>query len=121
MPYVNTGDNTLRIRDSCNCCWKRSKPLEDDDPVYITRRGNVERLDTTKTSQDIAGSRSVQNVEEIVRKAAENRRLDTLEYIERFREMTNLRYDGGQIDPLTLQKIRHINTKIRELFGANSP
>ena len=66
---VQVQDVVFKFEDSCNCCWKN--PIRDQDPVYVSPRGQVTKFDfKKKPSADVNARKALQNIERRIQQLA---------------------------------------------------
>lgn len=115
---VRGRDVIFEFKDSCNCCW--STPLEDNDPVYVSPRGAVQKFDFKRApSADINAKSAMANLQARITELAESQQ-QVQEILAAIQRQMNLNLERD-VRVLRTTDVRRIEAIALPILRAPSP
>lgn len=115
---AKTGDITIALSDSCNCCCFGSKPMDDTSQVYVNSKGIAEAFDVVKAGEDIgfAIRRSLSNLETTLQSTVSRLSPSADRIMEEIQRRSGVSLDPTVKIELTAGHIKRINAAVRDIL-----
>ena len=124
MAAIQTRDVIFKFDNACNswccrwCCWKVQ--LEDEDPVYVTPRGQVRKFDFSKPGATQNALRALRNIQSRLEAVAQDQAKIRV-IVQELQEKVGISPPPQESRVISLVQIRRIEEIAVPILRAPSP